>query len=407
MHNRLLSVDVPLAGTRDTEVSADFARDVRNFLDLNLTDELREAGRRTTGVYSEITACRFRHKRLFRQGWIAPAWPVEFGGTGWSVAQRLFFDRECAKADAPILFAAGLRSIGPLLMTMGTAEQKERYLAPILSGDHLWCQGFSESAAGSDLAALTTRARHNDTFYIVNGRKLWTTGAHIASHMFALVRTGTFPQPQEGITFLLIDMKTPGISVQPIMTIDGQHEFNEVILDDVAVLVMDRVGEEHKGWSVAKHLMRMARSNNTNSGLLRRAWRAVERQCESQEGWRKTALAIQKAEVEIQLTAFESLELSLLDANRLSGDDEAASSLMKVTATELHQRIAQLLFDFSGQYRTAKMDCTEHGGDTYELDRFATEKYFASRAASIYSGANEIHRNLIGRNLIRFRNLNY
>jgi acyl-CoA dehydrogenase len=369
------------------DVDDDFASAVHDFLDAKLTPDLREAGRQTTGVHSDIAACRIWHDRLFKQGWIAPAWPPEFGGTGWTIAQRLFFDRECAKADAPILFATGLRSIGPLIMAMGTAEQKDHYLAPILRGDHLWCQGFSESGAGSDLAALTTRAKRSSTTYIVNGRKLWTTGAHISTHMFALVRTGTFARRQEGITFLLIDMKTPGISVHPIVTIDGQHEFNEVTFDDVAVPVANRIGAEHEGWLVAKHLMRMARSNNTNSGLLHRAWRAVERQITHQTGALDGTYLMRKAEIDIQLAALESLEHRLLNDGRLSGDDEDASSLMKITATELHQRIAQLLFDLCGP---------DVAQNTRSLGGFATQKYFATRAASIYSGTNEIHRNVIG-----------
>lgn len=400
MRNDHIAADFGLAESHQGDVSENFASNVHNFLSTNLTNDLRDAGRQTTGVYSEISACRVWHNRLFKKGWIAPAWPAKFGGTGWSIAQRLYFEHECARADAPILFATGLRSIGPLIIAMGTADQKERYLAPILSGDHLWCQGFSEAAAGSDLAALTSRATRSGAAYVVNGRKLWTTGAHISSHMFALVRTGTFSRRQDGITFLLMDMKSPGISIQPIVTLDGHHEFNEVTFDDVIVPVAGRVGAEHEGWHVAKYLMRMARSNNTNSALLRRAWRAVERLTKFQTNEQKDELALRRAQIELQLTAFESLELSLLKAGRLSGDDNTASSLMKITATELHQRITQLLLALAGPYAVAGSDFAHHEHGILNQSQFATQKYLATRAASIYSGTNEIHRNLIANSLI-------
>ncbi len=375
---------------------------VRDFLARELTEDLREAGRRTTGVHSEIGACRLWHKRLHRKGWIAPSWPVEHGGTGWSMAQRFAFEQECARNDAPILFAAGLRSIGPTVIALGTDEQKARYLPAILSGDDLWCQGFSEAGAGSDLAALSTRAVRDGDDYVVTGRKLWTTGAHISNRMFALVRTDSSGKPQEGITFLVLDMATPGIAVRPIVTLDGEHEFNEVIFDDVRVPAANRIGAEGDGWTVAKHLMRFARSNNTNSSLLRRAWRAVERARAADGFALEPSLQTRLTETEIALIAFESLEQRLLAAGRLSGDDEAGSSLMKVTATELHQRIAELLCDVAGPYAAAGMVPT---GTSPPLARghFAMQKYLGTRAASIYSGTNEIHRNVLGKQLLDFR----
>ncbi|HEV2561189.1 MAG TPA: acyl-CoA dehydrogenase family protein [Rhizomicrobium sp.] len=362
-------------------VTENFVEEVRDFLGGALTPDLRQAGRETIGVHSEIGTCRIWHQRLYAKGWIAPAWPVGHGGTGWSLAQRFFFEQECARNDAPILFAIGLRSIGPLIIALGTPEQKRRYLHPILSGEDLWCQGFSEANAGSDLAAITTHAVALGDNYIVTGCKLWTTGAHLANRMFALVRTRSSGKPQDGITFLLIDMAAPGISVRPIVTLDGQHEFNEVTFDDVSVPIANRLGAENEGWGVAKHLMRFARSNNTNSSLLRRAWRGVER---LQTASLEPALKMRMTEIEIELAAFESLEMRLLASGRLSGNDEAGSSLMKIAATELHQRIAELLLDAADPY----------GGTTYPL-----LKYFGTRAASIYSGTNEIHRNVIAKHL--------
>jgi len=375
-----------------------FAAQVRQFLDENLTAELREAGRHTTGVHSEIEACRAWHRRLYRRGWIAPAWPVEHGGTGWSHEFRFFFEQECARNDAPILFSTGIRSIGPLLIALGTQAQKEKYIPPILSGDDLWCQGFSEANAGSDLAALSMRAVPDRDEYVVTGRKIWTTGAHLANRMFALVRTDASGKPQEGITFLLIDMDTPGISIRPLITIDGQHEFNEVLFDQVRVPAGNRVGAENAGWTVAKHLMRFARTNNTNSSLLRRAWRGVQREI-GQVGTLGRSLEMRRAEIEVELTAFESLEMKLLSSGRLSGDDEAGSSTMKLAATELHQRITELLLEIAGPYAACAPGMLDDRDGRIAGGSFAAQKYFGTRAASIYSGTNEVHRNVIGKHL--------
>ena len=375
-----------------------FASEVRQFLAENLTPDLRQAGRYTTGVHSPIDACRLWHRRLYRRGWVAPAWPVAYGGTGWSSEYRFFFEQECARNDAPILFATGLRSIGPLLIALGTQEQKSKYIPPILSGDDLWCQGFSEANAGSDLAALTMRARPEADYYVVTGRKIWTTGAHLANRMFALVRTHSSGKPQEGITFLLIDMDSPGISVRPLITIDGQHEFNEVLFEDVRVPIANRVGAENEGWAVAKHLMRFARTNNTNSSLLRRAWRAVERVArefgELEQGLRKRL-----TETEVDLAAFESLEMKLLATGRLSGDDEAGSSMMKLVATELHQRITEVLLEIAGPFGAAAPGLLDDRNLQIAQGSFAVQKYLGTRAASIYSGTNEVHRNVIGKYL--------
>jgi acyl-CoA dehydrogenase len=375
-----------------------FASQVRQFLAESLTSDLREAGRHTTGVHSPIDACRLWHRRLYRRGWVAPAWPVAYGGTGWSSEYRFFFEQECARNDAPILFATGLRSIGPLLIALGTQEQKRKYIPAILSGDDLWCQGFSEANAGSDLAALAMRAKPEAGHYVVTGRKIWTTGAHHANRMFALVRTNSSGKPQEGITFLLIDMDLPGISVRPLITIDGQHEFNEVLFEDVKVPIANRVGAEDEGWAVAKHLMRFARTNNTNSSLLRRAWRSVERAaCEF--GDLEPGLRIRLSETEVELAAFESLEMKLLTTGRLSGDDEAGSSMMKLAATELHQRITEVLLEIAGPFGMAAPGLLEDGNPRIAQGSFAVQKYLGTRAASIYSGTNEVHRNVIGKYL--------
>lgn len=378
-----------------------FASEVRRFLEENLTADLREAGRHTTGVHSEIGACRIWHRRLYQRGWIAPAWPMAYGGTGWSNDFRFHFEQECARNDAPILFGTGIRSIGPLIIALGTREQRNKYIPAILSGDDLWCQGFSEANAGSDLAALTTRAVVQGEHYVVTGRKIWTTGAHLANRMFALVRTQSSGKPQEGITFLLIDMDTPGISIRPLITIDGQHEFNEVLFDSVRVRIGSRVGAENDGWAIAKHLMRFARTNNTNSSLLRRAWRAVQRETFEAKDL-ESALRTRLTAIEIDLASFESLERSLYASGRLSGGDEAGSSTMKLVATELHQRITEVLLEIVGPYRAVSPGLLNDHNGLIARGSFAIQKYLGTRAASIYSGTNEVHRNVIGKQLLSF-----
>ena len=372
-----------------------FLETVRGFLATELTEDLREAGRQTIGVHSEIGAARLWHRRLYARGWIAPAWPAEHGGCGWNARQRFLFEQECARNDAPVLFASALRSLGPLIIAAGSEEQKRRYLPAILSGDDLWCQGFSEPGAGSDLAALATQARADGDDYIVIGRKIWTTGAHLANRMFALVRTRRGARPQEGITFLLIDMDSPGLTVVPIITMEGAHEFNEVIFDGVRVPKANRVGPEDEGWAVAKHLMRFARTNNTNSALLRRSWRGVQR-CADLTGLRTDAeFGRRLAALEIELCGVEALELRLLGSGRLSGDDEAGASLMKTVATELNQRITELALDTLGPLAAFNGAPDPHGAS------HAVRKYLATRAASIYSGTNETHRNLMARRIVR------
>jgi acyl-CoA dehydrogenase len=374
-----------------------FCGEVRAFLAEQLTPDLRAAGRATVGTHSDIAACRLWHKRLFERGWIAPAWPAEHGGTGWSSRQRLIFDRECAVNDAPVLFAGGLRNVGPLLIAMGTPEQQARYLPRILGGDHLWCQGYSESSAGSDLAALRTGSRLDGDHYRVNGRKIWTTGADLATHMFALVRTSTAGKPQQGITFLLIDMQTPGICVRPVETISGEAEFNEVTFDDVLVPVGDRVGAENEGWKAAKTLMYYARSSNTTCGLLRRAFRRTEELLARAGSDVPLATMRLLHDAELRLSALERLEYE--SAGREAGGAmEFTASTMKIQATELHQRITEIAMDLAGYGALERRDA-EHVTASSPFAH-ASAKYFATRAASIYSGTNEVHRNILAKHLL-------
>lgn len=375
-----------------------FLDEVRAFIREALTPDLRRAGRDTIGTHSEIAACRAWHRRLYERGWIAPAWPKEFGGTGWSVHQRLLFDRECAENDAPVLFASGIRNVGPLLIHEGTEDQKHRFLPAIRDGSAFWCQGFSEPTAGSDLACLRTQAKKQGESYIVTGSKIWTTGAQHANWMFCLVRTAQSQRPQDGITFLLLDMHTPGLSVRPIKTLDGGQEFCEVFFDSVPVPAANRVGEENGGWSVAKRLMRYARSSNTTSGMLRRTMRRAVRLIELGQppnpDWQ-----FRLAHLECMLTTFEATEDKILQAAPLEGIDDRQASTLKILATELHQEICTLGLEAAGYSAAPLPEQTKPLEIALEDGNFAIQKYLATRAASIYSGTNETHRNLMAKTL--------
>lgn len=386
----------PLRRSRSSE--ARFRTLVRRFLDDALTEDLRAAGRATIGTHSEIGACRIWHRRLYEQGWIAPAWPKAHGGTGWNATERLIFDQECAANDAPMLFAGGLRNVGPLLIALGCEAQKSRYLPPILSGDEFWCQGYSEAGAGSDLAALRTRAHREGDQYVVNGAKIWTTGANHAEKMFALVRTDSSGKPQQGITFLLIDMRSPGITIRPVQTIHGEAEFNEVHFEDVRVPVADRVGAEDDGWTVAKQLMLYARASNTTCALLRRTLRRVETVLATAAPEARHSVRNRLADVELRLAVIERLEYDAAGGDPDAGDRSQNASMMKLRATELHQRMTELLLELAGP------DACRHWASRDELasttGAYASAKYFATRAASIYSGTSEVHRNILGRQLL-------
>lgn len=378
---------------------------VSAFLAEALTPDLRAAGRRTLGVHSDIEACRAWHAKLFARGWIAPAWPQAWGGTGWSSRQRFLFDRECARNDAPVLFAAGLRSLGPLLIEQGSDEQRRRYLEPILSGQDLWCQGFSEPGAGSDLAAVSCRAVRHGEVYRLTGTKIWTTGAHLANRMFGIFRTGDGPRRQQGLTFLLIDMNSPGLTVSPILDLTGQHEFNQVFFDDVPVAVGDRVGAENGGWSMAKRLMQLARANNTPAALVRRALRRTAEALNRAGPNAEPDLRLRLASLAVDLDAFEQLELSALPSGRPGPHDAVAPSMLKLIGSQLHQQVAELAMEIAGNSAAAALDALGvadglAGGEALDAGARAMARRLSLRAATIYSGASEMQRDVIARHLL-------
>jgi len=399
-----------MAGPRESppapEGLAGFEAEARAFLASALTDDLRRAARATTGVHSDIAASREWHRRLYAKGWAAPAWPKAFGGTGWSLDQRFLWDRLCAENDAPVLSASGLRALGPLLIDAGNSDLISRYLAPTLAGDMLWCQGFSEPGAGSDLAALALKATREADGYRLDGSKIWTTGAQHSSHMFLLARTERGAKRQEGMIFLLAPMNLPGLTVRPIPMLNGDAEFAEVRFDHVFVPAIDRVGAEGDGWNVAKRLMRFARSNNTTTAILARGLRLASAAADDHGAAAEPALIQARAALGVRLEAFAALEQRMIAEGRLTGDDDQAPSLLKLLASELNQEIAAYGQMAAGTLGAPVFDhhawtqAGSNGSPRAGAGAHAMSKYLATRAASIYSGTSETHRNVLAARLL-------
>lgn len=378
-----------------------FRDEVRTFLAARLTPELREAGRRMTSAFIDRQWSIAWQKILHEKGWAAPDWPVEHGGPGWSLTQRYIFASECAAASAPALAPQGLKMVGPVLMRYGTPEQQAHYLPRLLSGEDFWCQGFSEPGAGSDLAALRTAAVADGADYVLNGSKIWTTHAHFANRIFCLVRTSTAGRPQQGITFLLADMATPGITVRPIVSLSGDHELNEVFFDNVRVPQANRVGPEHEGWTVAKYLLEFERGGSAAAGLKASLARVTEQArvtgVLADPGFRRRLAAI-----DCTLSAIETTERRVLSALSGGRNPGPVSSLLKIQATEAMQQIDELGIEAAGPYGAveqvaARQPLAQQAFIGPEHSLTAMPRYFNNRAASIYAGSNEVQRNLIAR----------
>jgi acyl-CoA dehydrogenase len=391
----VVAVPIPVAMVEPSEDA--FLAEVRRFLDRALTPDLRDASRRTIGAYTDVAHSLVWHRRLHARGWIAPAWPIAYGGAGWSARMRYLWDRECALNDAPLLYATAIRSLGPLLIEMGSAAQRAKYLPKILTGEDLWCQGFSEPGAGSDLASLSTRAVRQGDAYLVTGSKIWTTGAHDSNRMFALVRTADGPKKQAGLTFLLIDMTTPGITVSPIRDIAGQVELNQVFFDRVRVPVGDRIGGENEGWAVAKRLMQLARANNTPAALVRRSLDRAARALAAAGPNAEPALRSRLAMLEIELETFAGLEQAALPNGRPDSARKALPSMLKMIGSELHQRVTLLGIDIACVGGAPAPQCGELGDPHLDAAERFMARYMAVRAATIYSGSSETQRNVIAR----------
>jgi alkylation response protein AidB-like acyl-CoA dehydrogenase len=345
------------------------------------------------------------HRILARRGWSVPAWPVEYGGTGWTPTQRYIFDAELARADTVPIIAFSTNLVGPVLYTFGTPEQKARFLPPIVAGDVWWCQGYSEPGAGSDLAALQTRAVRDGDHYVVNGQKTWTTLAQHADWGFFLVRTDPTARKQAGISFLLIDMKSPGVSVRPIITLDGAHEVNEVWLENVRVPVENRVYEENKGWTCAKMLLSHERSGIAmvaRSKALLAELRAIAAGITDGENTVAGDPVFRRklTEVETELTALEFTELRMLAAENAGKAPGVEASMLKIRGTEIRQRLNELLLEATGAHASLHVSAARGYGDdavAMPVAVGAADTYFNMRKISIFGGSNEIQRNILSK----------
>ena len=394
----------------DLDFSADdlaFRDEVRAFLAEKLTPELSAAGRAVTSVFVDPKYSLPWQKILNAKGWAAPSWPKEYGGPGWGDVRRHIFAAELAAAGAPSLSPMGLRMVGPCIMRYGADEQKAFYLPRILAGEDYWCQGYSEPGAGSDLASLQLRADSDGDDYVLNGSKIWTTHAHFANRMFALVRTRFEGKPQAGITFLLLEMATPGITVRPIITLAGEHEVNQVFFEDVRVPKANRLGEENAGWTVAKYLLEFERGGGSAAGLqvsLGRLRAMAQGEASDLGGdlIDDPFLRARLAGAEIAVQAIEATEQRVLGALASGKNPGPFSSMLKTQGTEAMQHVDEIAIDIAGAYAAvhqpaARDPATNEAPVGPDHSRIAMARYLNNRAGSIYGGSNEIQRDIMAR----------
>jgi alkylation response protein AidB-like acyl-CoA dehydrogenase len=385
-----------------------FRDEVREFVRANLP---RDVARKVT-EHKHVEKDDFVRwqKILHRKGWMAPHWPVPLGGTGWTPVQRYLFEEECAAAGAPPVISFGVHMVGPVIIAFGTPAQKQHYLPRILASEDWWCQGYSEPGSGSDLASLKTRAQREGDHYIVNGQKTWTTLAQHADMIFCLVRTSNENKKQDGISFLLIDMRLPGVTVRPIITLDGAHEVNEVWFDNVRVPVSNLVGEEGKGWNCAKFLLSHERSGIAQVARWKRELYFLKHMArEIDAAGRKlnddALFRAKLARVEIELLALEITELRVLAADREGRAPGAEASILKIKGTELQQAITELMMEALGPYalpfEPAAFDDAYQGAPIGpEFAAPLAARYLNYRKTSIYGGSNEIQRNIIAQRIL-------
>jgi len=388
-----------------------FQDEVRAFLDAELTPDLRRRGRGMTSVYADRETTLAWQARLHARGWVAPAWPVRFGGPGWNVVQRYIWARETARAGAPPMSPMGVGMCGPVLIGHGSPAQQDYFLPRMLNGEHWWCQGYSEPGSGSDLASLQMSAVEDGDDFICNGHKLWTTHANVANWIFCLVRTSREQIQQQGISFLLIDMATPGVEVKPIIMLSGEHIQNDVFFTDVRVPKANVVGKVGEGWTVAKYLMQFERGGGVSSPGLSVRLEKIRAMATAEGLTIDRSFMSRVAQAQIEIEALEGIELRTM--SKLSQGDApgAESSLLKTVGTELSQRLTELGMEAAGHYAAPfQPHLTSAGGPTPGFtppgDGFGagpehawpvTAKYLNDRAGSIYAGTNEIQRNIMAK----------
>ncbi len=386
-----------------------FRQEVRAFIAEAYTPEMRAKHARSKHGYMDKASHVQWQKSLAKKGWLAPNWPKEYGGPGFSASQKYIFDVEMGAAGVPHTVPFGPTMVAPVIMKFGTPEQKAKYLPDILATNVLWCQGYSEPGSGSDLASLQTKAENKGDHYLVNGSKIWTSVAQWADWIFCLVRTSKEGKPQEGISFLLIDMKTPGVKVEPLVLLDGtpapHQEVNQVFFTDVKVPIGNRIGEENKGWTYAKYLLEFERGNPYSAGLYRALNKVRKRAKETIVDGHAVAdepsFQARVADLDAQITAMEFTELRIFSALSTGGNVGPESSLLKCRGTEIQQEVSQLAVEVLGSYA---IPFVEDGMvETNEPsigpeNAFTTAPYYFSlRKASIYAGSNEVQRNIMAK----------
>lgn len=389
-----------------------FQKEVRVFLDDKLNARLREGAANTPSVFTEPDITREWQAILAEKGWLATSWPVEDGGPGWTPTQKYIFEKECAIAGAPSLPILGLRLVGPVICRFGTPEQKARFLPRIISGEDYWCQGYSEPGAGSDLAAVKTRAERVGDKYVVNGSKIWTTHAHHANWIFALVRTDPSVQKQRGISFLLIPMEQPGVSVSPIVTMANDHEVNATFFDNAETPADNLIGEEGQGWTIAKFLLENERGGSCAAPALLAKLDRIERWAREEASGTNGAMihdpniSQRLARLRLEAQAFEVTELRILAELAKGRPAGPQTSLVKLTSSNLRQQIDELAVDLFG-YDGLQLPVTRplYGNEAPEFvgsraAQLAMPAYLNGRAYTIFGGSDEVQKTIIAKQVL-------
>ena len=389
-----------------------FREEVRDFLATSLPDRIKDGARRTPGVFVEPDIGMEWHRILFEKGWVAPHWPKEDGGTGWTPTQKFIFEKEAALAGAPSLPVLALKLVGPVICEFGTPEQKARFLPRILSGEDYWCQGYSEPGSGSDLASLKTSARLEGDEYIVNGSKIWTTHAHHANWIFALVRTDPNVKKQAGITFLLLPMDQEGIEVTPIHSMSGDHEVNAVFFSDARTSVENRIGEEGAGWSIAKFLLENERGGGCFAPKLIQSVETLEELAQTQPSGVNGAIAHDPrfrdrlARVKLEAEALEFTELRILAELAKGRAPGPQTSLVKLLGSNIGQEIDTLRLELLGpDALQLPLERPLYGNEApepigSELAQNAMGRYLNNRASTIFGGSDEVQKNIIAKTVL-------
>ena len=386
-----------------------FTDEVRTFINENLTPELKRAGELCAGIYADQPVALEWHKILNHQGWAVPSWPVAWGGTGWSLEQHAIFARELTLSMAPSISPNSTKMVGPVIIEFGSEEQKRHYLPRIRSGEDWWAQGYSEPGAGSDLASLSCAAVRDGSHYIINGSKIWTTHAQWSNKIFCLVRTGTSGKPQEGITFLLFDLDLPGIEIKPLISISGDHEFNQVFFTDVRVPITALLGRENQGWTIAKYLLQHERGGRSAEGLKVKLEHLKAFLSDARSN--KNALLDDYAysrelnRLEISMETFSSFENKVFSAVASGRPVGTVSSALKIRRAELKQQLAHCVMNAVDYYGLIYQPEVRTFGSNAEaigsaMAATAAPQYFNDRAATIYAGSNEVQRNIIAKSTL-------